>query len=140
MTWTSFVVAGGTARSATAIAIAVAVGGYLIGSISFARIMAHRLVPGAELTGTTLTWSDDDRGFVTEQISATTVGQAAGRPHRDDLHRGHLGPDHGQEPFGLGTCGGSGALIGQRQPGQRPLAAITRRARVGRDQIDGSVG
>jgi glycerol-3-phosphate acyltransferase PlsY len=62
-----------------AIAIAVAVGGYLIGSISFARIMAHRLVPGAELTGTTLTWSDDDRGFVTEQISATTVGQAAGR-------------------------------------------------------------
>ena len=60
------------------LAIAVAVAGYLIGSISFARIVAKRVMPEAELGTTSLTWGDDDQGFVTENVSATTIRQLKG--------------------------------------------------------------
>ena len=60
------------------IAVAAAVSGYLIGSISFARIVASRVIPNAELGTTSLTWGDDDKGFVTENVSATSIRQRSG--------------------------------------------------------------
>lgn len=61
-----------------ALAIAVAIAGYLIGSISFARIMARRVMPDVELGETALTWGDEQRGFITENVSATTIAQGTG--------------------------------------------------------------
>jgi acyl-phosphate glycerol 3-phosphate acyltransferase len=58
--------------------IGVAIGGYLIGSISFARIVASRVLPGTELGTTSLTWGEDDRGFVTENVSATSIRERGG--------------------------------------------------------------
>lgn len=60
------------------IALASAVAGYLIGSISFARIVASRVIPDAALGETSLTWGEDDTGFVTENVSATTIRHTAG--------------------------------------------------------------
>ena len=59
-------------------AIGVAVAGYLIGSISFARIVARHAIPQADLGSTSLTWGDDEKGFVTDNVSATTIRHAAG--------------------------------------------------------------
>lgn len=54
------------------------IAGYLIGSISFARIIGSRVAPDTELATTALTWGDDDKGFVTENVSATTIRHTAG--------------------------------------------------------------
>lgn len=61
------------------LAIATAFGGYVIGSISFARIMARILLPDQNIEGTALTWGDADEGFHTDNVSATTIGQARGK-------------------------------------------------------------
>ena len=61
-----------------ALAVTAAVGGYLLGSISFARIVAARVAPDAELGIDGLTWGDEDRGFVTENVSATSVATRSG--------------------------------------------------------------
>lgn len=60
------------------LAIGAAVGGYLIGSISFARIVAGRVLPEADLSSTSLTWGEDEKGFVTDNVSATTIRHTAG--------------------------------------------------------------
>lgn len=59
-------------------AIAVGLAGYLIGSISFARIVARRALPGVELEKTELTWGEDQLGFTTDNVSATSVAQHKG--------------------------------------------------------------
>ena len=59
-------------------AVGVAVAGYLIGSISFARIVAGRVIPEADLSSTSLTWGEDETGFDTDSVSATTVRHEAG--------------------------------------------------------------
>ncbi len=61
------------------IAVAAAVGGYLIGSISAARIMAALLLRNEDVSGTDLTWGEDETGFRTDNVSATTIGQRKGR-------------------------------------------------------------
>ena len=59
-------------------AIGVAVAGYLIGSISFARIVGGRVIPETDLSSTSLTWGEDETGFVTDNVSATTIRHEAG--------------------------------------------------------------
>ncbi len=61
------------------LAFGVALGGYLLGSISFARVMARVLLPDQVIDGTALTWGDNDEGFQTDNVSATTIGQAKGK-------------------------------------------------------------
>ena len=61
-----------------AVAVAAAVGGYLIGSISFARIVARQVLPAAELGTTSLTWGEDEKGFVTDNVSATSIRERGG--------------------------------------------------------------
>lgn len=59
-------------------AISASIAGYLIGSISFARIVARQVIPEADLGSTSLTWGEDEKGFVTDNVSATTIRDAAG--------------------------------------------------------------
>jgi len=63
----------------TGLAIASAVGGYLIGSISSARIAASLWLADEEIEGTDLTWGEDEEGFRTDNVSATTIGQKKGK-------------------------------------------------------------
>jgi glycerol-3-phosphate acyltransferase PlsY len=60
------------------LAATFALAGYLIGSISFARIVARRVMPDVDLGTTSLTWGADGRGFRTENVSATSVAQGKG--------------------------------------------------------------
>ncbi len=61
-----------------AMAVATALGGYLIGSISFTRLVAKRVLPEEELGKTSLTWGDDARGFEVDNVSATSIAQRKG--------------------------------------------------------------
>jgi glycerol-3-phosphate acyltransferase PlsY len=54
------------------------VGGYLLGSLSFARVLARLFVPADRLAGTSLSWGDDE-GFTSTNVSATTLRQIAPR-------------------------------------------------------------
>lgn len=60
------------------VAVVAALGGYLIGSISFARVLGRWLAPG-EITGkTAITWGEEGEGFVVDNVSATTIAQRRG--------------------------------------------------------------
>ncbi len=59
------------------IAIAVAVGGYLVGSISFARVIGRRTAPDDEFGIEHLEWREGV-GFTVENVSATSVETRAG--------------------------------------------------------------
>jgi glycerol-3-phosphate acyltransferase PlsY len=63
-------------RSA-AVAAAVAVGGYLLGSISFARIVGRFVAPGTRFRTTSLSWGEEQR-IEMENVSATTIGEIGG--------------------------------------------------------------
>jgi glycerol-3-phosphate acyltransferase PlsY len=60
-----------------AAAVAVAIGGYLIGSVSFARIVARRVVPGADLSSTELELPGGAR-IEYGGVSATAIGARTG--------------------------------------------------------------
>lgn len=59
------------------IALAAAVAGYLVGSISFTRILASWLAPGEIKEETAIRWGEG-KGFVIQNVSATTLGQKRG--------------------------------------------------------------
>lgn len=59
------------------IAITVAVGGYLIGSVSFARLVGRRTAPEDEFGIERLEWRDGV-GFTVENVSATSVETRSG--------------------------------------------------------------
>ena len=59
------------------IALFAAGTGYLIGSISFARVLGRWLAPGERFRTTTIAWGDD-RGFEVENVSATTIAKRRG--------------------------------------------------------------
>ena len=59
------------------IAIAVAVGGYLIGSVSFARLIGRRTAPDDEFGIEHLEWREGV-GFTVENVSATSVETRSG--------------------------------------------------------------
>lgn len=59
------------------IALLAALLGYLIGSISFARVLGRWLAPG-ELQGTTAISWGEGKGFVAENVSATSIAQRRG--------------------------------------------------------------
>ncbi len=55
-----------------------AAAGYLIGSVSFARVLARLFVPADQLRGTSLKWGDGE-GFESSNVSAMTLRQVAPR-------------------------------------------------------------
>ena len=59
------------------IALAVGVAGYLIGSISFARLVGRFVAPEADLGTEELYWTED-KGFEVENVSATSIEQRKG--------------------------------------------------------------
>jgi glycerol-3-phosphate acyltransferase PlsY len=59
------------------IALLAAGTGYLIGSISFARVLGRWLAPGESFRTTTLAWGEDRR-FEIENVSATTIAKRRG--------------------------------------------------------------
>ena len=60
------------------IAFIVAIAGYLIGSIAFTRVLGYWLAPGELKGGTTAISWGEEKGFVAENISATTLAQRRG--------------------------------------------------------------
>ncbi len=52
--------------------------GYVVGSISFARVLARLFIPNIEMAGTSLSWNDHE-GFESSNVSATTLRQVAPR-------------------------------------------------------------
>ncbi len=60
------------------IVLAVAIGGYLLGSVSFARVVGRFVAPDLELESSAVSWGDDE-GFVARNVSATTLENARGR-------------------------------------------------------------
>lgn len=52
--------------------------GYLVGSISFARVLARLFVPSDQLAGTSLNWGDEP-GFTSSNVSAMTLRQVSSR-------------------------------------------------------------
>lgn len=54
------------------------VAGYLIGSISFARVLAKLFVPSDRFRGTALSWGDEE-GFRSTNVSAMTLRQVSPR-------------------------------------------------------------
>lgn len=54
------------------------VAGYLVGSVSFARVLARLFVPQDQLRGTSLTWGDE-KGFESSNVSAMTLREVAPR-------------------------------------------------------------
>jgi glycerol-3-phosphate acyltransferase PlsY len=61
------------------LAVAAAVVAYLVGSVSFARLVARRAVPGADLERVALTFHEGSDPVVVEGVSATSVAVRAGR-------------------------------------------------------------
>ncbi len=60
------------------VALAVAIGGYLLGSVSFARVVGRFVSPEVRLETSSVSWGDED-GFVARNVSATTLENASGR-------------------------------------------------------------
>jgi glycerol-3-phosphate acyltransferase PlsY len=58
--------------------VAAAVVGYLIGSISFTRLIGARVAPEADLLETTLTYSDESEPVPVQGVSATSLRTHAG--------------------------------------------------------------
>ena len=71
----------------TGIAILAGVTGYLIGSISFARIVVRMRAPGVELSNIVHTLEDSKQDIRLQcdqrDFSAPPVGDAVWMPHRD---------------------------------------------------------
>jgi len=55
------------------IAILVALGGYLIGSISFTRIIGKRVAPDEDLSYTEVSFGDEGESFAMRSVSATSL-------------------------------------------------------------------
>jgi glycerol-3-phosphate acyltransferase PlsY len=54
-------------------ALLVALGGYLIGSISFTRIIGKRVAPGEDLSHTEFHYGDEGKSFSMRSVSATSL-------------------------------------------------------------------
>jgi glycerol-3-phosphate acyltransferase PlsY len=58
--------------------LAAAVAGYLIGSVSFTRIVAGRVAPGVDLSETSLTYAEDGEAVRIQGVSASSLRAHAG--------------------------------------------------------------
>jgi glycerol-3-phosphate acyltransferase PlsY len=54
-------------------AIIVAIGGYLIGSISFTRIIGKRVAPGEDLSHTEVSFGEEGKSFTMRSVGATSL-------------------------------------------------------------------